>query len=97
MRVKMKHAIPELAALAGAAGEALRTLLTDPATPPCVRLQAAHLVLRTCDPDRDDVELLPLPVSDPRPESKPIRKLYAMPRRAKIIPWPTPPPLPTAA
>src|SRR5438045_5582115 len=41
----MKNVNPQLAGLAGTAIETIRKLLTDPDTPPPVRLRAAKLVL----------------------------------------------------
>ena len=50
----MKQGNPKLAALADIAIDAIRTLVTDPSTPPAVRLRAAKLILDSITAPDDD-------------------------------------------
>src|ERR1700730_15831627 len=66
--LKMKHSNSQLAALADTAIEVIRTLVTDAATPPSVRLRAAKLILDSTpgpdddgDDDDDNAKAMPVP------------------------------------
>lgn len=71
----MIHRNQQLAALAGIAVDALRTLVTEPKTPPHVRLRAIQLILETAGaPGDDDTpgRAMPIPISSQAPARGPV-------------------------